>query len=69
MRQLALRQIFAVPLVLAVLIAIGLVTALVGDGVWDTVSWIGLGAPAAVSLWYGWPLRPPTQPSPTRGEG
>ena len=60
MRQLTLRQIFAVPLVLAVLIAIGLVTALVGDGVWDTVSWIGLGAPAAVSLWYGWGPQPPT---------
>ena len=54
MRQLTLRQIFAVPLALAVMIAIGLVTALVGDGVWDGVSWVGLGVPVAVSLWYGW---------------
>lgn len=57
MRQLTFRQIFAVPLVLAVLIAIGLVTALVGDGIWDAVSWIGLGVPAAMSLWYGWGSR------------
>lgn len=57
MRQLTLRQIFAVPLVLAVLIAIGLVTALVGDGIWDAVAWIGLGVPAAMSLWYGWGSR------------
>ena len=55
--RLSLRQIFAVPLALAVMIAIGLVTALVGDGVWDAVSWAGLGVPAAVSLWYGWGAR------------
>jgi hypothetical protein len=52
--RLSLRQIFAVPLALALLIGIGLVTALVGDGAWDVVSWVGLGVPAAVSLWYGW---------------
>lgn len=54
MRQLTLRQIFAVPLVLAIMTGVGLITALVGDGAWDAVSWVGLGVPAAVSLWYGW---------------
>ena len=57
MRQLALRQIFAVPLALAVLTAVGLVSALVGDGIWDAASWLMLGVPAAVSLWFGWGAR------------
>jgi hypothetical protein len=52
--RLSLRQIFAVPLALAVMTGVGLITALVGDDIWDAVSWVGLGVPAAVSLWYGW---------------
>ncbi|EKS35746.1 hypothetical protein [Afipia clevelandensis] len=38
-------QIFAVPMVLGVLSIIGLVSALVGDGVWDGVSWATLTIP------------------------
>lgn len=45
------------PIVLGIVTAIGLVSALVGDGVWDTVSWLGLGLPVAISAWYGL-LRP-----------
>jgi hypothetical protein len=41
------------PLVLAVLSAIGLISALVADGVWDGVSWLLLTAPVAVSVIYG----------------
>ncbi len=51
------RQIFAVPAVLGVLSAIGLVAALVGDGLWDTASWPLLGLPVAVCIWYGWMVR------------
>ena len=54
MRQLTLRQIFAVPAGLAALTAVGLIAALVGDDIWDAVSWLMLGAPVAVSFWYGW---------------
>lgn len=43
-----LRLIFGVPLALGILSAVGLVAALVGDGVWDTLSWIALGVPVAV---------------------
>lgn len=39
------RQIFAAPALIAVLSGIGLVTALVGDGVWDVVSWLTLALP------------------------
>ncbi len=46
-------QIWAMPLLLAVLTVIGLVAALLGDGVWDLVSAVTLGAPVAAALWYG----------------
>ena len=47
------------PIVLAVLSAVGLVGALVGDGAWDALSWLGLGAPALACLWFGWRGRGP----------
>ena len=47
----SLAQIFAVPLLLGVLTTIGLVTALVGDGIWDGLSWLTLGVPIAVCLY------------------
>ena len=46
------RQIWAMPLLLAVLTVIGLVAALFGDGVWDLVSSVTLGAPVAVGAWF-----------------
>ena len=39
------RHIFATPLVLAVITGVGLITALVGDDVWDVLSWLTLGLP------------------------
>ncbi|NNG21741.1 hypothetical protein [Telluria aromaticivorans] len=45
-------QIWGVPVLLAVLTTIGLVSALLGDGVWDLVSAVALGAPVAVGVWY-----------------
>jgi hypothetical protein len=44
------RQIWTIPIVLAVASTIGLVSALVGDGVWDVLSWVALGMPIAVIL-------------------
>jgi hypothetical protein len=52
-----LRQVFAAPVALGVACAVGLTTALVGDGPWDAVSWLCLGLPVAVSLRYGGPRR------------
>jgi len=46
-------QIWAMPILLAILTTIGLVAALLGDGVWDLVSAVTLGAPVAAALWYG----------------
>jgi hypothetical protein len=46
-----LSQIFAVPLLLGVLTTVGLIAALVGDGLWDGLSWLTLGVPVAVCVY------------------
>jgi len=43
--------IFRWPLLLGVLMAIGLASALVGDGGWDALSWTVLAVPLAVLGW------------------
>ncbi|BBV95001.1 hypothetical protein ACF8R4_06495 [Pseudomonas sp. FYR_2] len=43
------RRIFAWPAMIAVSGAAGLFAALLGDGAWDALSWLGLGVPA----WLG----------------
>ena len=45
------RQIFMIPAALAALSLLGLVSALTGDGLRDTLSWAGLAAPVLVTLW------------------
>ena len=45
-------QVFAVPTVLGVLSAVGLIAALLGDGWWDGLSWLALGIPCLVMVWY-----------------
>ena len=49
-RQSNFRKVFAIPIVIAVLSAAGLFAALLGDGVWDSLSWVGLGIPAVLAL-------------------
>ena len=44
----SLGQIFVVPAFIALLSAIGLVGALVADGVWDTLSSLCLAIPAVI---------------------
>jgi hypothetical protein len=56
-RRQSLTQIFAVPFVVAVLSTIGLVSALVGNGIWDGVSWIALVVPIALCGWFVLPRR------------
>jgi hypothetical protein len=48
---LSTRQIFSVPLVLYALTAVGLCSALLGDGAWDVLSWATLSAPVAAVAW------------------
>jgi hypothetical protein len=55
--RLSLRRVFAAPLTIAVLSTVGLISALVGDDVWDVLSWLTLAIPVAVILWC-WLRRP-----------
>lgn len=63
---LSTRQIWGMPVVLALASAVGLLSALLGDGIWDAVSWAALGAPVAVIVGYGL-RRPFIVKGPTRG--
>lgn len=47
----SLLGIFAAPIVVAAISIVGLVTALLGDGVMDAISWIALLVPLAVIAW------------------
>jgi hypothetical protein len=49
-RRQTLRQIFSVPLAIGLLSSIGLVTALVGDGWWDGLSWVVLALPVVLLM-------------------
>jgi len=42
-------QILKVPLTIAAITLFGLLSALLGDGVWDAVSWIALAAPVGIT--------------------
>jgi hypothetical protein len=44
-------RVFGVPLLLALVSAIGLLSALLGDDLWDVLSWVALATPVAVILW------------------
>lgn len=42
---------FGAPIVIAVFSTVGLVSALLGDGVRDWISWAGLAVPVVVIIW------------------
>jgi len=44
--------IFAAPVTLAILSAVGLIVALFGDGPWDVLSWLTLSSPIAVAAYF-----------------
>ena len=49
-RQSNFWKVFSTPIVIALFSAAGLFAALLGGGVWDSLSWLGLGIPTAVAL-------------------
>lgn len=51
-------QIWGAPIVLAFLTTIGLISALLGDGIWDALSAVTLGIPCLVGAWYCLGRRP-----------
>jgi len=50
----SMRAIFAIPLFIALLSIVGLVSALTGDGLRDALSWIALAVPVIA---VGWAMR------------
>jgi hypothetical protein len=46
-------RMWGAPIVLAILTTIGLLSALLGDGVWDLLSAFTLGVPVLCCAWYG----------------
>ncbi|MVT68487.1 hypothetical protein GPL21_25660 [Bradyrhizobium pachyrhizi] len=54
----SLTQIFTAPLVIAIVSTVGLISALVGDGWWDAVSWAGLGLPVLLYVHFIWRRQP-----------
>jgi len=45
--------IWTMPIVLGVLTSVGLLSALLGDGVWDDLSALTLGVVVLTGAWYG----------------
>lgn len=45
-------KIWGMPILLGVLSGVGLISALLEDGLWDWVSWLTLGIPSALMCWY-----------------
>lgn len=52
-----LRQVFAMPALLAAASLVGLMSALVGDGPWDALSWACLGLVVVLAARHGLPWR------------
>ncbi|MES2032620.1 MAG: hypothetical protein V4466_00465 [Pseudomonadota bacterium] len=50
-KQGGLRHTFGAPLLIALFSLVGLVSALLGDGLRDWISWAGLAVPAVVIIW------------------
>ncbi|MCJ1878063.1 hypothetical protein [Pseudomonas nitroreducens] len=57
-------MIFRWPLARAVLSTFGLLSALLGDGVFDVLSWISLGVPLLLIVFVG--MRMPRRPKEPR---
>jgi glucose-6-phosphate-specific signal transduction histidine kinase len=54
-RHRSVGQIFLIPAIMALFVAFGLVSALLGDGIWDALSWFCLLVPVvAVAYYVGW---------------
>ncbi|HKX30400.1 MAG TPA: hypothetical protein VJ302_22100 [Blastocatellia bacterium] len=52
-------QIWGAPIMLGALSAVGLMAALLADGLWDAVSWAALAAPVLVCLRCIWRKQSP----------
>jgi len=61
-RRESLGDIFLVPAIIAAVSCAGLISALVGDDLWDVLSWVTLSVPVAVAVWYAFRRRRSAKP-------
>jgi len=47
-------KLWGMPILLGILSMVGLISALLEDGVWDALSWLALGIPCLLMVWYWW---------------
>jgi uncharacterized membrane protein YuzA (DUF378 family) len=47
-----LSRIFAMPMILVGITAFGLLAALLGDGIWDGLSWLAMAIPLAAIAYH-----------------
>ena len=45
-------KLWGIPLLLGAFTIVGLVSALLGDGIWDILSAFALGVPVAAGAWF-----------------
>lgn len=45
-------RVWGIPILLAVFSGVGLISALLDDGIWDALSWLTLGVVVVVMGWY-----------------
>lgn len=48
-----IRFVFGKPMLLALLIGFGLLSALLGDDIWDVLSWCALAVPIGAVVYFG----------------
>lgn len=47
-------KIWGMPILLGILSSVGLISALMEDGIWDGLSWLTLGIPLVLIGWFWW---------------
>jgi hypothetical protein len=52
MTMTSVRTVYAIPLVLSLITITGLIAALLGDGLWDAISWTLLALPIALLCYF-----------------
>ena len=61
-RRQSLGAIFLIPAIIAAVSGAGLISALVGDDVWDWLSWLTLSVPVVVAVCYAFRRRKTAKP-------
>lgn len=46
------RKVWGMPVIMGICSAVGLLSALTGDDLWDVLSWLALGFPVVISFWF-----------------